>query len=74
MEILSKCDRYTLRAKEILEVSAYFIETRVALVRSGKINLISKIIHYSFKNQAFQTYYIILALEVGILTRSTLQA
>ena len=45
-------------SKEILEVSAYLIETRVAFVRSEKkIKQISKIIHYSLKNQAFQSYY-----------------
>ena len=43
-------------SKEILQVSAYLIETRAAFVRSEKINQISKIIHYSFKNQAFQSH------------------
>ena len=56
MEILSKCDT-DMPSKEILEVSAYLIETRVAFVRSEKIKQISKIIHYSLKNQAFQSYY-----------------
>ena len=56
MEILSKCDT-DMPSNEILEVSAYLIETRVAFVRSEKIKQISKIIHYSLKNQAFQSYY-----------------
>ena len=42
MEILSVTD---IPSKEILQVSAYLIETRVAFVRSEKINQISKIIH-----------------------------
>ena len=56
MEILSKCDT-DMPSKEILEVSAYLIETRVAFVSSEKIKQLSKIIHYSLKNQAFQSYY-----------------
>ena len=61
-------------SKEILEVSAYLIETRVAFVRSEKINQLSKIIHYSFKNQAIRVIIVIFALEVGILPHSTLHA
>ena len=51
-------DRSTYQKKywNFVEVTAHLIFfSKVTFVKSEKINQISKIIHYSLKNQAFQS-------------------